>query len=122
MKRLLLIGGLLALAALPARAGDQLKMTVSPAHSFAPAVLRVRVSIQPSAANRSLEVIADGDQFYRSSEIQLEGDQSPATFNLELKDLPEGHYRVVGILKDGAGHERSLVYQEVNVIGFGIGG
>jgi hypothetical protein len=122
MKQLLFVGGLLALAAMPTRAGDQLKMTVSPAHAFAPAVLRVRVSLQPSAANRSLEVIADGDQFYRSSEIQLEGDQSPAAFNLELKDLPEGHYRVVGILKDGTGHERSLVYQEVNVIGMGIGG
>ena len=103
MKRLLLIGGLLALAAMPAGAGDQLKMAVSPAHSFAPAVLRVRVGIEPSAANRSLEVIADGDQFYRSSEIQLEGDHSPATFNLELRDLPEGAYRVVGILEGRRG-------------------
>ena len=122
MKRLLLICGLLALAAMPVGAGDQLKMAVSPAHSFAPAVLRVRVSIEPSAANRSLEVIADGDQFYRSSEIQLEGDHSPATFNLEMRDVPEGDYRVVGILKDGAGHERSLVYQDVKVLGFGVGG
>ena len=122
MKRLLLIGGLLALAAMPAGAGDQLKMAVSPAHAFAPAVLRVRVSIEPSAANRSLEVIADGDQFYRSSEIQLEGDHSPATFNLEMRDLPEGDYRVVGILKDGTGRERSLVYQNVKVLGLGIGG
>jgi hypothetical protein len=85
-------------------------------------VLRVRVSIEPSAANRSLEVIADGDQFYRSSEIQLDGDHSPATFNLEMRDLPEGDYRVVGILKDGAGHQRSLVYQDVKVLGLGIGG
>jgi len=122
MKRLLLICGLLPLAAMPVGAGDQLKMTVSPAHSFAPAVLRVRVSIEPSAANRSLEVIADGDQFYRSSEIQLEGDHSPATFNLEMRDLPEGDYRVVGILKDGAGHERSLVSRDVRVLGLGIGG
>ena len=74
MKNMLLICGLLALAAMPAGAGDQLKMAVSPAHSFASAVLRVRVSIEPSDANRSLEVIADGDQFYRSSEMQLEGD------------------------------------------------
>jgi hypothetical protein len=122
MKNLSLICGVLALAAMPVGAGDQLKMTVSPAHSFAPAVLRVRVSLEPSAANRSLEVIADGDQFYRSSEIQLEGDHSPATFNLEMKDLPEGAYRVVGILKDGSGRERSVVYQDVRVIGFGIGG
>jgi hypothetical protein len=116
------ICGLLALAATPVGAGDQLKMAVSPAHSFAPAVLRVRVSIEPNAVNRSLEVIADGDQFYRSSEIQLDGDHSPATFTLEMRDVPEGDYRVVGILKDGAGHERSLAYQNVKVLGFGIGG
>ena len=122
MKRLLFVCGLLALAAMPVVAGDQLRLAVSPAHAFAPAVLRVRVSIEPSAANRSLEVIADGDQFYRSSEIQLEGDHSPATFNLEMRDLPEGDYRVVGILKDGAGRERSLVYQDVKIIGLGIGG
>ena len=122
MKKLFLICGLLALAAMPAGAGGQLKMTVSPAHSFAPAVLRIRVSIEPNAVNRSLEVIADGDQFYRSSEIQLDGDHSPATFNLEMRDLPAGDYRVVGILKDGAGHERSLTSQDVKVLGFGIGG
>jgi len=122
MKRLLLMCGLLALAAMPVGAGDQLKMAVSPTHSFAPAVPSVRVSIEPSTANRSLEVVADGDQFYRSSEIQLEGDHSPATFNLEMRDLPAGDYRVVGILKDGAGHERSLVYQDVKILGFGIGG
>jgi hypothetical protein len=52
----------------------------------------------------------------------LDGDHSPATFNLEMRDLPEGDYRVVGILKDGAGHERSLVYQNVKVLGLGIGG
>ena len=121
MKRLLFLSGLLVLVAIPVGAGGQLKMAVSPAHSFAPAVLRVRVSIEPSAVNRSLEVIADGDQFYRSSEIQLEGDHSPATFNLEMRDLPAGDYRVTGVLKDGAGHERWLVYQDVKVIGFGIG-
>ena len=101
MKRLLLMCGLLALAAMPVGAGDQLKMAVSPTHSFAPAVPSVRVSIEPSTANRPLEVVADGDQFYRNSEIQLEGDRSPATFNLEM---------------------RSLVYQDVKILGFGIGG
>jgi hypothetical protein len=115
-----LICGVLALVALPVDAGDQLKIAVSPAQSFAPALLRVRVRIEPSVDNRSLEVIADSGGFYRSSEIQLEGDGSPATIDLELSSVPEGDYRVVGILKDGAGHERSMVSQEVRVIGGGI--
>ncbi len=80
MKRSFLTCGLLALAVMPVGAGGQLKMAVSPAHSF------------------------------------------PATFSLEMRDLPAGDYRVVGIMKDGAGHERSLAYQDVKVLGFGIGG
>ena len=120
MRFAFLMCGVLALVALPVDAGDQLKIAVSPAQSFAPALLRVRVRIEPSVDNRSLEVIADSGGFYRSSEIQLEGDSSPATIDLELPSVPEGDYRVVGILKDRAGHERSMVSQQVRVIGSGI--
>src|SRR5258705_7616290 len=112
-----LICGVFALVALPVDAGEQLKIEVSPAQSFAPALLRVRVRIEPSADNRSLEVIADSGEFYRSSEIQLEGDRSEATIDLELRSVPQGDYRVVAILKDGSGHERSMVSQVVKVIG-----
>jgi hypothetical protein len=117
MRRALLIFGFLALVGLPVHGQERLTIAVSPAHSFAPALLRVRVRVEPSVENRSLEVIADSDRFYRSSEFQLEGDRSPATINLELRSLPEGEYRVVGILRDGAGHERSMVYQDVRVMG-----
>ena len=120
MRFAFLICGVLALVALPVDAGDQLKIAVSPAQSFAPALLRVRVRIGKSVDNRSLEVIADSGGFYRSSEIQLEGDRSPATIDLELPGVPEGDYRVVGILKNRAGRERSMVSQAVKVIGSGI--
>ena len=123
MKKLLLICGLLAMVTRPAGAGDQLKLAVSPAHSFAPALLRVQVRLAPNVDNRSLEIIADSATFYRSTAIQLEGDRSPATFNLEMKAVPEGDYRVVGILRDGTGRQRSMVYQDVSVMGPGnIGG
>jgi hypothetical protein len=123
MKKVLVLCGLLAMVTRPAGAGDQLKLTVSPAHAFAPALLRIQVRIAPSVENRTLEMIADSATFYRSSEIQLEGDRSPATFNLEIKAVPEGDYRVVGILRDGAARQRSIVYQDVTVLGpGGIGG
>jgi len=123
MKKVLVLCGLLAMVTRPAGAGDQLKLAVSPAHAFAPALLRIQVRIAPSVENRTLEIIADSATFYRSSEIQLEGDRSPATFNLEIKAVPEGDYRVVGILRDGAAHQRSIVYQDVTVLGAGgIGG
>src|ERR1700741_3302353 len=123
MKKVLVLCGLLALVTRPAGAGDHLNLAVSPSHAFAPALLRVQVRIAPSVENRTLEIIADSATFYRSSEIQLEGDRSPATFNLEIKAVPEGDYRVVGILRDGAAHQRSIAYQDVTVLGpGGIGG
>jgi len=117
MRNALLMSGFLALVALPVDGNEPLTLAVSPAQSFAPAVLRVRIRVEPSVANRSLEVIADSGDFYRSSEIQLEGDRSPATMNIELRGVPVGNYRVVGILRDREGHERSMVYRDVKVIG-----
>lgn len=122
MRRALMIVGFVGLAALPVDGDQRLSIAVSPAQSFAPAFLRVRIRVDPSADNRSLEVIADSGDFYRSSEIQLEGNRSPATFQIELRDVPEGEYRVVGVLRDPSGRERSMVYKDVRVIGFGIGG
>ena len=117
MRNAFLTCGFIALVALPVHGDQRLTITVSPANSFAPALLMVRVRVEPSVDNRSVEVIADSGSFYRSSEIQLEGDRSPATINLELGSIPEGDYRVVGILRDRAGHERSLVHQDVRVFG-----
>jgi hypothetical protein len=89
---------------------------VSPAQSFAPSILRIQVGIEPSMENRSLEVIANADEFYRSSEIQLDGDRAPATINFEFRSVPEGKYQVVGILKDSAGHKRSMAHNQVTVL------
>ena len=117
MRNAFLTCGFIALVALPVHGDQRLTITVSPANSFAPALLMVRVRVEPSVDNRSVEVIADSGSFYRSSEIQLEGDRSPATMNIELRGVPVGNYRVVGILRDREGHERSMVYRDVKVIG-----
>jgi hypothetical protein len=106
----------LAVAALPVDGRDRLAMTVQPAQSFAPSFLRVRVKIEPSAENRWLEVIADSDGFYRSSEIPLDGDRAPVTINFEFPGVPGGEYDIIGIVKDAAGRERSSVRNQVRVL------
>jgi hypothetical protein len=67
--------GLIVLTVLPANGAEPLTLEVTPMQSFAPTTLRVRARIEPSAANRTLTIIADGPEFYRSSEVQLDGDQ-----------------------------------------------
>ena len=112
------VGGclLLAAAALPLNAGEQLRMAVSPAQSFAPSNLRVRVRLEPDAQNRRLAVVADSADFYRSSEVQLDGDQAPKTITIEFRGVPGGSYHVSSVVLDQSGHLRASASQEVNVI------
>ena len=67
-------GFLLIALASPLGAGESLAIKVSPAMALAPATLFVRASIEPHADNRSVEVVVDSEEFYRSSLIQLEGE------------------------------------------------
>ncbi len=100
-------------------AGDVLTMKVTPAQSFAPAILRVHVRLEPSAENRWLEVVADSSDFYRSSLVELDGDRAPQAMMLEFRSVPSGAYEIHGILSDSAGHERAHVCQLANVISTG---
>src|SRR6476660_1945016 len=108
---------LMLAAAARADVGDRLTMAVSPAQSFAPTTLTVRVHVTPDAENRALEVVAESGDYYRSSRIQLDGQEAPHTIVVELKSVPGGDYEVRGALIDGSGRSRSLVRTHVIVIG-----
>src|SRR5262245_46429598 len=69
------LGIFLILAAIhPVGAGERLTMRVSPAVSFAPANLIVRAFIEAHNENRAVAIIAESQDFYRSSEVQLDGE------------------------------------------------
>ena len=108
---------MLACAA-PAGAGDQnrISIRVSPAVAFAPANLVVRTMIPAHADNRVVEIVAESPEFYRSSQIQLDGDRAPRTSMFEFRSLPSGTYEVKAILRDIHGDERAAVRQQVSVI------
>ena len=97
-------------------ATNPLTMSVSPARSFAPTTLTIRVQVEPDADNRELEVVAESSEYYRSSRLSLEGAGAPRTTSLEIKNLPGGNYEVRGVLIDSAGHRRAAVRTEVVVI------
>ena len=96
-------------------AHDKLSLRVTPSVSHAPAYVRVIAQVERDAANRTLEITADSNEFYRSSTINLEGDQAPRTTQLDLKNLPRGEYTISAVLVDNMGH-RSLVQRSVLVI------
>jgi hypothetical protein len=99
-----------------ADASEWLTMRVSPTQAFAPVNLWVRVQIEPNADNRVLLIVADSSAFYRSSQIQLEGDRAPKTFSIEYPNVPGGEYEVTCMLVNGMGRERATVHETARVV------
>lgn len=106
---------LLAFAGSP-NAKEPLSVSVSPLQSLAPANLVVRVHVQPDASNRSLEIVAESERYYRSSIIDLDGADAPPVVSLELRNAPGGDYDVTAALIDSAGKRRTSVSQHVIVV------
>ena len=95
---------------------ESVSIRVSPTISFAPADLIVRTRIEPDANNRAMEIVADSEDFYRSSAIQLEGDRAPKTIRFEFRSLPPGEYEVSAVLIGADGEHRALARTHVHVI------
>lgn len=123
MKRVVLISLMSLTAAMPlgAKDKDPLMMRVSPTVSFAPANLMVRATVEVNAANRAVEIIAESEDFYRSSEMQLDGNSAPRTTQFEFRSLPPGTYEVRAVLYGQNGDARAEVRQQINVIASGAG-
>ena len=122
MKAQALFGGILlaSFTIFPAVAEEPIAMKVSPAVAFAPANLVVRATIPSDADNRAVAISAESQDFYRSSEIQLEGEKAARTAVFEFRSLPPGTYEVRATLF-GTNGRRSVVRQAVNVIPSGAG-
>ena len=95
-----------------------LTMTVDPSVSFAPAELRVRLDVTPSARNRSLVVVAESEEFYRSSEMPLAAEEAPRSVTVQFRGLPRGEYSVSGEIRDVDGRPLAMVHQEIRVLTF----
>jgi len=110
------VAALALLVALPALAGERLQIHVSPATSFAPANLVVQAVIESDDENRSLEVVAEASDFYRSSEIALNGRRAPRLNVFEFRSLPGGEYEVRAVLKGSGNQTRAVMRRSVRVV------
>ena len=70
MKARCLVVAMVLAATAVSGAKEPLSIRVSPAFSFAPANLVIRTSVEPDAENRSMEIIADSAEFYRSAQLR----------------------------------------------------
>ena len=120
MKFLVILCGLLLTAsALWVGAGEKVTMKASPEVSFAPAHLTVRTVVEPDADNRALEVVIDSPDYYRSSLIQLEGDQAPRTSVVEFRSVPGGNYEISARLLGQGGESLAFTRRQIDVLSSG---
>lgn len=96
-----------------ANGGAKLDIRVSPAASMAPADVMVRATVESDGDNRVLEVQAESMDFYTSSQVPLNGAQSPRLNLVRFAALPPGEYEVTAILVGSQGRRatatRSLI-------------
>jgi hypothetical protein len=115
MRRALLLAGILMSVA-PVGGAESLQINVSPMQSFAPANLYVRLSIEPNANNRVVSIVAESGDYFRSSEVALEGDQGPRTVIVQFRSVPGGQYEIRGTVGDVMGNEVASARQSVFVL------
>ena len=89
---------ILAASAPLASSSSPLKMKVTPPIAFAPGHFNVQLSIEADSDNRLLEVAVESRDFYRSSQIQLNGSSAPRLSVVQFGNLPAGDYEVSGVL------------------------
>jgi hypothetical protein len=105
----------LTLLAAPVRGTENLRMSVSPTLSTQPAVIRVRVSIEPSDENRFIRIAAESADYFRSSEVEIDGASASRISQFEYRGLPAGDYIVRGLLIGRDGKSRGTTEYMVTV-------
>jgi hypothetical protein len=86
-------------------ATEKLTLRVTPNVSSAPSTVIVKATVARHADNRWLHIEADSGEFFRSSEIQLDGDKAPVITEIRLPNLPGGEYTVKAVLRNAMGEE-----------------
>ena len=82
----------------------------------APGYLRSVIRVTPSADNRVLRVTIDSEDYYRSSEIQLDGASAPMSHFIDWKQMPAGTYELTATLI-GSGGTRAERQTNFRVLG-----
>ena len=92
-----------------------LHVRVSPTMAHAPADLYIYVSVARRPDNRLLRVSAESDDFFRSSETQLDGENSARVTLVRFRELPPGNYEIRAELIVSTGRTADVAKRAVEV-------
>jgi hypothetical protein len=77
---------------------EPLRIHVSPPIAREPARLFVRVTVEAGSDGRYVQVVAESPDFYRSTEVPIDGPNRSRVKVFEFPNLPAGVYEVTGRL------------------------
>jgi hypothetical protein len=86
-------------------ASEKLMLRVTPNVSSAPSTVVVKATVIKNSDNRWLHIEADSASFFRSSDVELDGDKAPLITEVRLNNLPSGEYTVSAVLRNNLGEE-----------------
>jgi hypothetical protein len=92
-----------------------LSVRVSPTMAHAPADLFIYVSVARRPENRLLRVTAESDDFFRSSDTQLDGEYSARITVVRFRELPPGGYEIKAELIVSNGRTANVAKRTVEV-------
>jgi hypothetical protein len=113
-----LIGALVPALATTGSAGQVVELRLRGYYYSAPATVFMTIAIEPDDQNTTLWVEADGDRFYRSSQLALSGASEKRIHAVEFKNLPEGSYTLRAEVRSKS-DVRGQATQELTVMGSG---
>ena len=121
LKKTFVVAAIILLGSLGAdrsRADDPerpLRVRVSPTMAHAPADLFIYVSVARRAENRLLRVTAESEDFFRSSDTQLDGEYSARVMVVRFRELPPGGYEIKAELMASGGRTTDVAKRTVEV-------
>jgi hypothetical protein len=112
MRTAILTAALVMVGAISASPAKELIEIRLRGHYFsAPATVWITVAVHPVAQNRMLVVEADSENYFRSSAIELDGENEKRLHSVEFRSLPAGEYAI-----------RAQVRSQRDVLATAVGG
>lgn len=88
---------------------------VNPLFAIEGSSVQAMVRVARNAENRMLQLTVDSENYYRSSEIQLDGDGAAVTHYLQMRSLPAGDYAFLAVVYGTRG-ERARSFEEFRLL------
>ncbi len=109
--------GLVALLEAPTFANQPIAVRVTPHVALEPATLSIDLIVERNSDNRALQLSVESDNYYRSSLVQLDGDDAPRVTTVRYGSVPAGSYEVKATVLGPGERARATSSQYVEVFG-----